>query len=301
MNELQQTTARAIVNVFETGRILGNYAAVAVLKGDSGHLSYGRSQAALGSGTLFQLLDSYCQKQSAKYAAQLQPYLTRFKNKDVSLDADAALKTLLKLAATEDPVMRLTQDQFFDGRYLAPACSDAAALGISEPLAAAIIYDSRIQGGWALLKQRIGPVTSRGSRDWAQRYIALRKAWLNSLAPPLPSTVYRMDAFDSLVKLEKWNLDLPVTVHNIAITVEAMAGDAAGPGQSRTLRLLTPYLRGSDVSALQQALQQKGLPVTPDGTYGAFTAKLVEQWQRTHAIAEDGAGALTRRSLGLPA
>ena len=47
MNELQQNTARAIVNVFETGRISGNYAAVAVLKGDSGHLSYGRSQAAL--------------------------------------------------------------------------------------------------------------------------------------------------------------------------------------------------------------------------------------------------------------
>lgn len=301
MNELQQNTARAIVNVFETGRILGDYAAVAVLKGDSGHLSYGRSQAALGSGVLFQLLDGYCQKQNAKYAVQLQPYLPRFKNKDFSLDADDTLKALLKLSATDDPVMRLTQDQFFDSRYLAPACSDAAALGIVEPLGAAVIYDSRIQGGWPLLKQRIGPVTSRGSKDWAQRYIALRKAWLSSLAAPLPSTVYRMDAFDSLVKLEKWNLDLPVTVHNIAITAEGLAGDISAQGQSRTLRFATPYLRGSDVTALQQSLQQKGLPITPDGVYGAFTSKLVEQWQRTHAITEDGAGTLTRRSLGLPA
>jgi peptidoglycan hydrolase-like protein with peptidoglycan-binding domain len=59
-------------------------------------------------------------------------------------------------------------------------------------------------------------------------------------------------------------------------------------------------LRGNDVAALQTALQQKGLPITPDGVYGAFTSKLVEQWQRTHAITEDGAGTLTRRSLGLP-
>jgi chitosanase len=301
LNELQQSTARAIVNVFETGRVPGNYAAVAVLKGDSGHLSYGRSQAALGSGVLFQLLDGYCQKQGAKYAAPLQIYLPRLKNKDFTLDTDDALKALLKLAATNDPIMRLMQDQFFDSRYLAPACSDAAALGVAEPLGATVIYDSRIQGGWPLLKQRIGPVNSRGSKDWVQRYIALRKAWLNSLAPPLPSTVYRMDSFDSLVKLEKWNLDLPVTVHGIAITAEALAGDISDQAQSRTLRLASPYLRGGDVTAVQQALQQKGLPITPDGVYGAFTSKLVEQWQRTHAITEDGTGKLTRRSLGLPA
>jgi peptidoglycan hydrolase-like protein with peptidoglycan-binding domain len=43
------------------------------------------------------------------------------------------------------------------------------------------------------------------------------------------------------------------------------------------------------------------LPITPDGVYGAFTSKLVEQWQRSHAITEDGAGLVTRRSLGLPA
>lgn len=301
MNELQQSTARAIVNLFETGRVPGNYAALAVLKGDSGHLSYGRSQAALGSGTLFQLLDGYCQKQSAKYAGQLQPYLPRLKNKDVTLDADDALKALLKLAATDDPVMRLTQDQFFDSRYLAPACSDAAALGVAEPLGATVIYDSRIQGGWPMLKQRIGPVSSRGSKDWVQRYVALRKDWLNSLAPPLPSTVFRMDAFDSLVKLGNWNLDLPLTVHSIAITPEALAGDVLDHGQPRTLRLAAPYLRGSDVTAVQQALQQQGFPITPDAVYGAFTSKLVEQWQRAHAITEDGVGELTRRSLALPA
>jgi chitosanase len=300
MNELQQTTARAIVNVFETGRIRGNYAEIAVLKGDSGHLSYGRSQAALGSGVLYELLDAYCQKPSAKYAEDLRPYLPRLKNRDSTLDADNELKGKLKLAATVDPLMRLTQDQFFDSRYLAPACRDADTLGIGEPLGVTVIYDSRIQGGWPLLKQRMGPVTTRGSRDWVQRYVALRKSWLSSLKSPLPSTVYRMDSFDSLAKLEKWNLELPLTVHSITITAEALAGDTPDQGRSRTLRLTSPYLRGADVSALQQALQQKGLPITPDGVYGAFTSKVVEQWQTQQAIKEDGMGALTRKSLGLP-
>jgi chitosanase len=299
MNELQQTTARAIVNVFETGRILGNYAAIAVLKGDSGHLSYGRSQAALGSGVLYELLDAYCQKPGASHAAQLRGYLPRLKNKDFTLDNDEAFKALLKLAATDDPLMRLTQDQFFDSRYLAPACSDGGSLGLVEPLGITVIYDSRIQGGWPLLKQRMGPVTTRGSKDWVQRFIALRKNWLSTLKPPLPSTVYRMDAFDSLVKLEKWDLELPMVVHGVTLTAESLAGDTPDQGRPRTLSLTSPYLRGADVTALQQALRQKGLPITPDGVYGAFTSTLVEQWQTRQAIQEHGVGTLTRQSLGL--
>ena len=299
MNELQQSTARAIVNVFETGRVAGNYAAVGVLKGDSWHISYGRSQAALGSGVLFALLDAYCQNPTAKYAADLRVSLPRVKNKDFTLDADQPFRALLKLAATDDATMRLTQDQFFDSRYLAPACRDADTLGIGEPLGVTVIYDSHIQGGWPTLKQRIGPVTTRGSKDWVQRYIALRKSWLNSLKPPLPTTVYRMDAFDSLVKLEKWNLELPMTVHSVTITTDALAGETSAQGRPRTLTLTSPYLRGADVTKLQAALQQKGLPITPDGVYGAFTSKLVEQWQTEQAIHETGVGTLTRQSLGL--
>ena len=44
MNDLQKATSAAIVNIFETGRVRGDYGAIAVLKGDSGHLSYGRSK-----------------------------------------------------------------------------------------------------------------------------------------------------------------------------------------------------------------------------------------------------------------
>lgn len=50
MNNLQTSTAKAIVNIFETGRLLGNYGSVVVDPKDPGHLTYGRSQTTLASG-----------------------------------------------------------------------------------------------------------------------------------------------------------------------------------------------------------------------------------------------------------
>jgi chitosanase len=301
MNELQQATARAIVNVFETGRVLGKYTAIGVLKGDSGHLSYGRSQAALGSGVLFDLLDAYCQKPTATCADALRGYLPRAKNRDVTLDGDQDFRSLLIRAATEDPVMRLTQDQFFDSRYLAPACRAADTLGITDALGITVVYDSFIQGGWALLQQKVGAVTARGARDWVQRYIDTRRTWLGTLKAPLPATVYRMDAFTSLIKSDKWNLELPMAVHNVNITPESLSAEVADQGTRRTLTLTTPYLRGADVMLVQQKLQERHQPITPDGVYGAFTAKLVERWQSDNHIRETGVGPATRQSLGIAA
>ena len=56
MTSLQKKTAKAIVNIFETSRVLGNYAQVTLMLGDSGHLIYGRSQTTLGSGNLHLLI-----------------------------------------------------------------------------------------------------------------------------------------------------------------------------------------------------------------------------------------------------
>ena len=42
--ELQKKTTQAIVNIFETSQPLGDYGKVTLLAGDSGHLTYGRSQ-----------------------------------------------------------------------------------------------------------------------------------------------------------------------------------------------------------------------------------------------------------------
>lgn len=300
MNELQKATSAAIVNIFETGRVRGNYSATAVLKGDSGHLSYGRSQVTLGSGNLFLLLKNYCQSPNGKFAAQLTPFLPRFEHKDFSLDTDKDVRALLEQAGKEDVVMRETQDQFFNEHYFAPACRDAEAVGITSALGQTVIYDSHIQGGWPKMKARAGPITAGGEKDWVTRYIATRKAWLQKLAPPLPSTVYRMDSFSTLIDQDKWGLSLPLVVHSVEITEVALAGDVInGTTSKRILQITTPYLRGDDVKNLQKALSKNGFNNSADGIYGPFTDVLVKDWQKSKSIVEAGAGPKTFQSLGL--
>ena len=300
MNELQQETARAIVNVFETGRVRGNYSGIAVIKGDKGHLSYGRSQAALGSGTLFELLDLYCRQQDARFAAALAPLLPRFRQRDITLDTDTRVRQLLKDAGAQDPVMRATQDQFFNRNFFAPACTAAEAMGITEPLGQTVIYDSHIQGGWGVVKKRVGPAFAGKTREWIVEYIKQRTRWLQSRRAPLPTTVYRMRTFTALIDANNWDLQLPLDAHGVTISEQSLAGDAPlASGRPRTLQLTNPFLRGDDVRTLQRALAAKGLPASADGVYGPFTAQLVAQWQKRQGIDETGVGERTWKSLGV--
>jgi len=301
MNALQKATIGAIVNVFETGRVRGDYGAIAVLKGDNGHLSYGRSQVTLGSGSLFALLGQYCQQPGARFAGDLQPHLSRFRQKDVTLDHDDTVKAMLQHAGREDPVMRAVQDLFFGENYLGPACRHAEQAGITVPLGQAVVYDSHVQGGWGILSTRLGPVGGIGEQEWTAKYVQRRREWLSGLKAPLPATVYRMNAFSDLIADNKWDLALPLTVHGVTVTEEALAGGEAPLGGSpqRTLVVRSPYLRGEDVLALQKALDQNGMKNSCDGAYGPLTDALVKKWQQSKGIQENGAGPLTRSSLGL--
>lgn len=299
MTDLQQATIAAIVNVFETGRLGGDYGAVAVLKGDKGHLSYGRSQVTLGSGNLFKLVDEYCQEPGATFANELRPHLPRFQQRDVTVDTDSVIRALLARAGREDPVMRATQDRFFATNFLSPASHEAEALGITAPLGHAVVYDSHVQGGWSILKRRVGSVDARGVQDWVRRYIDIRRGWLLSLSPPLPTTVYRMDALGALVEQGRWNLELPLSVRGVVIMTDLLPVSGNQASTSRVLRLTTPYLRGDDVKAVQAALASHGRQVMEDGVYGPFTHALAKAWQAEKGLAEDGVGPSTRRSLGL--
>jgi chitosanase len=293
MNAIQTATAVAIVNIFETGRVRGDYGGIAIMKGDKGHLSYGRSQASLGSGSLFQLLNEYCDQQNAQLATQLRPFLPRFQQCDVSLDTDGDVRKLLK-DASKDVVMQQTQDRFFSDRFLTPALQAAQRLGITQPLGQAVVYDSHIQGGWGRLQPRVGPITAaRDEQSWIKTYIDVRKKWLLTLDAPLPATVYRMEAFSDLITAGNWFLQLPLVVHGISIAEEDLGlGDT--PARP-TLRLTTPYMQSDDVKALQ-----KSLGITQDGVYGPFTDGKVSAWKRaqTPPIVETGAGPKTRVALG---
>lgn len=84
--QTQKKTAESIVNIFETSEVLGNYGQVTVIRGDTGHLTYGRSQTTLGSGNLYKLLKRYCDNGGARFRTRLEPYLPRFEGRDTALD-----------------------------------------------------------------------------------------------------------------------------------------------------------------------------------------------------------------------
>ena len=69
----QAQAAKAIINLFETGSVRGHYGAVAVLPGDTGRLTFGRSQASLGSGNLHLLVERYCGTVGARFGARRKP------------------------------------------------------------------------------------------------------------------------------------------------------------------------------------------------------------------------------------
>jgi chitosanase len=146
LTHLQRKTGQAIVNIFESGRPIGDYSAVTVVKGDEGGLSYGRAQGALMRGGLFTLIQRYCQAAGAQYADALSSYLGSMRQRDASLNGDDALKALLREAGS-DPVMQKAQDDFFDQRYWNPALAAATSMGVQSALGVTITYDSFIHSG----------------------------------------------------------------------------------------------------------------------------------------------------------
>ncbi len=313
MNDQQKLTAKAIVNIFETGRVSGDYGAVTVLKGDSGHLTYGRSQTTLGSGNLFLLINAYCNRSDAQFGAALKPYLQRLANKDTGLDTEVTLRQSLHEAGA-DPSMQAEQDRFFNAHYFNPACAAAATRGILTALGEAVVYDSFVQGGWAKVNARVGKPIGAGGWDeqqWIGAFVDARRAWLLTLAPPLPNCVYRMDSFKKLIEQDAWELPLPLNVHGVTISEESLKttvfpfvlraavvdpADASAP----ILRLTTPYLQGDEVKRLQEALAANDLSNGRDGVFGPFTEALVKKFQESKGMLPDGVvGALTRQALGL--
>lgn len=313
MTPLQKATAQAIVNVFETGQVGGDYGNVTLLAGDTGHLTYGRSQTTLASGNLFLLIKAYCEAEAGAFAQALSLYLLRLKICDFDLDHDLTFRQLLR-AAGRDPVMVSVQDTFFDAVYWAPAASAAAALEIDTPLGVAVVYDSTVHGSWKRMHDRtnarFGAVSARGEKEWIAAYVAVRGDWLathpNKL---LHKTVYRMETFRALIKAGNWALELPLVAHGTKITRAALqlaspvvvsARDDEEEEPTRLLLLDTPHLTGDDVRACQEVLLRAGISLEADGDFGPATEKAVIAFQKSKGLKADGiVGPATRSALGL--
>ena len=297
ITDMQARAAKAIINIFETSAVLGKYGEVTLIPGDTGHLTYGRSQTTLGSGLLHELLERYTRNAGARFAAKLQPYLVSAAARDFKLDNDTRFHNLLR-ACADDPVMRETQDVFFDTAYWRPAVRDAQELGLTLPLATAVVYDSRVHGSWQSLRdetnQSDGKVQSLGERAWIKAYIARRRNWLATHSrADLRPTVYRMDAFQRLVDQDRWGLALPLVVRDQEISAHTLAGSPPGcyegpqPG-TRGLAIAAPLVRGLDVRLLQVALSDAGLPVKADGIFGQSSSDALKKLQLHEGQANTG-------------
>ena len=126
----QQKTAEGIVNLFETSEVLGDYSQVTVLEGDTGHLTFGRSQTTLGSGNLHALLKRYCANVGARFGSRLAPFLPQLEARDAALDSDRKLRNVLR-ATADDPVMRDTQDALEGCQGNRPSGGSEPRLGLS--------------------------------------------------------------------------------------------------------------------------------------------------------------------------
>lgn len=306
LTDLQKRTAQAIVNIFETGRVRGDYAQVTLIPGDTGHLTYGRSQTTLASGNLYLLVRDYCETPGAALASGLQRYLSGLVARDTALDTDLAFRGLLEEAG-QDPVMCGCQDRFFDRVYWNVAAQRAANVGLETALGTGVTYDSTVHGSWSALQglttQRHGSVAAIGEEAWVAGYVAERREWLaTNPNPRLHPTVYRMDAFLGLIEQARWDLALPLRVRGVSIDEESVMTPPVrvSAEDTRILLLRRPLLRGPDVEAVQRALVGAGYPVKVDGVFGKGTDTAVRRFQEKRGLKVDGIiGPVTRTALDL--
>lgn len=293
----QAQTCKAIVNLFETSRVLGDYGSVTVLVGDTGRLTYGRSQTTLASGNLLTLLQRYCQNPGAQFGARIAALLPDFQSKANSLDHDVKVHNLLR-AAADDRVMRDTQDQFFDETYWAPAVRQAAKLGLRTPLSLAVLYDSQVHGSLHLIRDattaQLGTPTQAGEAAWVTEYVARRREWLaNHSNKLLRQTVYRMDAFQRMLENGNWGLALPLVVRGQEISATALNATPAGcydgpqPG-TRVLGLTQPLSRGLDVRLVQLGLSDRGMNIVADGVFGSASSERIREFQILQGLPATG-------------
>jgi chitosanase len=296
LTDTQARTIKAIVNLFETSHVLGDYGQVTVLAGDTGHLTFGRSQTTLGSGNLHRLLQEYCNNAGARFGQRLRVVLPRTEARDTVVDTDLKLHNVLR-ATADDPVMRDVQDEFFDETYFWPAMKAAERDGITQPLGKAVVYDSFVHGSWKRIRQRVdGTPASLGEHAWVEAYVEARRSWLEThLRADLRATVYRMDALKRLIGLGLWGLELPLVVRGSEISTATLSGvppgsyDGPQPG-TRELAFQSSSLlvRGLDVRLVQLALSERGADIRADGVFGRASGNCVADHQRAIGVPVTG-------------
>jgi chitosanase len=209
----------SVLSIFETGHRDGDYGDVTVLKdgtrpdGEHFHqITYGRHQTTEQSH-LKELLDRYIEN-NGKFAEEIKPFIPKIG--DGALARNQELIDLLKKAGDDDPIMRSTQDDFFDEVYYNPAFEFFESNGFRLPLSMLVIYDSYIHSGSIkdyLRRRFVETPPRRGGSEkaWTKAYVRTRHEWLtNHPNEILQKTNYRTKAFLKEIERENWDLAMPV-------------------------------------------------------------------------------------------
>lgn len=199
-----------IVNVFESGTPDGDYGCISLYEdGPNGikQITYGKSQTTEW-GNLPDLIKLYI-KNDGEFASGFSKFTDTLGRS--SLVADKSFISLLK-EASKDPIMRSSQDEFFDTHYWQPAKAWFDKNGFKLNLSMLVIYDSFIHSGSILkfLRNKFTekvPVNGGNEQYWILDYCKARYEWLNNHSNPiLRKTIYRVDNFLTTMKEEDWDL-----------------------------------------------------------------------------------------------
>jgi hypothetical protein len=242
----QKRVCERIINVFETGTVIGRYGAISIFEdgpNDIRQVTYGRSQTT-EYGNLRELVQMYVDA-GGRLSAELRAFVPLIGR--TPLVDNARFKQLLRDAG-EDPVMRMTQDEFFDRRYYRPAMKWARENGFKLGLSALVIYDSYIHSGGILdlLRTRFPerpPARGGDEKRWIDQYVEARHQWLATHSRQiLRRTIYRTRCFKSEIARGNWDLDsLPIMANGTPV------GDIPGADLTPEMLAEAEAVRGTDL------------------------------------------------------
>lgn len=210
MKDLIKNKIQRIVNVFESGKPEGDYGCISLYEdGPNGikQITYGKSQTTEW-GNLASLIKLYIAHEG-EFAENFEPYVNNIGFKSFVSDKDFI--NLLK-RASEDPIMRKTQDEFFDVHYWGPALNWFNKNEFKLNLSMLVIYDSFIHSGSILkfLRNKFDekvPVNGGDEKKWIFEYVKARHQWLkNHSVKILTKTAYRTANFLTAIDSENWDL-----------------------------------------------------------------------------------------------
>lgn len=219
----KKTKIIQILNCIETGSKSGDYSNVSIFNDGPDNIeqiTYGRSQTT-EFGNLKKLLEMYIENEG-EYAENFRPYINHIGERP-SLESDLSFVNLLKEAGT-DPIMIVTQDEFFGSEYWDNAKKWFDKNGFTLPLSMLVIYDSFIHSGgilWFLRKRFVAKVPKDGGdeKEWIKQYVSTRHNWLatHKSRPILRKTVYRTRMLRDQILKDNWNLEQPVNANGIIV------------------------------------------------------------------------------------